>query len=71
MLLMHRAVQEYQASQKETTSFMVSVPYSDVTLTPQDGRWRYQLSATRNTEKNLSLIADSKFSAIYHRVASM
>ena len=47
---------------------------SDVTLTPHNGRWCWisnQLSVTRNTEKSWSLIADSKFSAIYHCVASM
>jgi hypothetical protein len=30
-----------------------------------------QLSATKNTEKSQSLTIDSKFSAIYHRLASM
>ena len=47
---------------------------SDVKLTPQDGRWRWflnQLWATKTTEKSWLLTTDSKFSAIYHCVASM
>ena len=47
---------------------------SDVTLTPHDGRWHWilnQLSVTKNPENGWSLVTNSKFSAIFHRVVSM
>ena len=47
---------------------------SDVTLTPHNGRWRWilnHLSATSFSQYSWSMTTDSKFSAIYHHVASM